>query len=85
MFYFQLSADQKSALKDSWQIIYSNMGRNLCYVGGGAGCPAGGSAESADDGAAVAETFLRNDARSHGDFLSDLTSKYFYLKEHKFS
>lgn len=38
-------------LRNSWQIIYSNMGHALCFVGG----PSPGGSESGG----VAETFLR--------------------------
>ncbi len=43
-----LTDEQKQLLKDSWKIIYSNMGNNLCYVG-----------QDSNKDVGVADTFLR--------------------------
>jgi hypothetical protein len=34
MFFFQLSETQKDLLRQSWKVIYSEIGQSLCYVGG---------------------------------------------------
>jgi len=48
----RLSEEQKGILKETWQIIYSQMGHALSYVGGH------GAADGAENGG-VAETFLK--------------------------
>ena len=71
---FQLSEAQRDVLRKSWNVIYSEIGQSLCYVGGtgtessSGEHPANGDEERCSDGEGVtkssehrgvAETFFR--------------------------
>jgi hypothetical protein len=69
----QLSEAQKEVLRQSWKIIYSEIGQSLCYVGGGSAdngaehssdgqgstCDAAETAGKSAEHRGVAETFFR--------------------------